>query len=100
QGSAGIVKADGGKLTLNSPAYYTGETVVNGGTLVLNGGANTIMVTPTATVPTVNSDLRMNGGTLDLNGNDQAVGFISTVAGTTIPTAGVVITNNGASAAN
>ncbi|NBV86694.1 MAG: hypothetical protein EBS01_10655, partial [Verrucomicrobia bacterium] len=74
--TGGFVKAGDGRLVLNSPQYYTGGigTVINGGTLQLNGGANTLLVVPTATTPTV-LDLYVNNyGTLNLNGNNQAVG--------------------------
>ena len=73
----GIVKADAGTLVFNARQYYTGSagtngTTVNGGTLRLNGGNNTIVVQPTGSIPTPLS-LFMNGGTLDLNGNSQIV---------------------------
>ena len=76
--TSGIVKADAGTLVLNARQYYTGGsgTTVNGGTLRLGGGDNTIVVQPTGSVPTVLS-LFMNGGTLDLNGTSQIVERIS-----------------------
>ncbi|MEA3212062.1 MAG: hypothetical protein QOE70_5119 [Chthoniobacter sp.] len=75
--TGGLTKADGGTLKLDLPTYQTGATTVNGGTLLLNSGAaNTLVVTPTATVPTV-QNLVVNGGTLDLNGQSQAVGSLS-----------------------
>ncbi|OYW77350.1 MAG: hypothetical protein B7Z37_04705 [Verrucomicrobia bacterium 12-59-8] len=83
--TGGLTKNDGGTLSLNNAEYYTGTTTVNAGTLFLNSGlANTIVVTPTATIPTVQA-LVVNGGTLDLNGQNQAVGTLSnndTVGGT------------------
>ncbi|MEO6755058.1 MAG: autotransporter-associated beta strand repeat-containing protein [Chthoniobacteraceae bacterium] len=87
--SSGIVKADAGTLVLNARQYYTGGagsngTTVNGGTLRLGGGNNTILVQPTGGIPTVLS-LFMNGGTLDLNGNSQIVESIrnnNAIAGT------------------
>ena len=73
----GLTKADGGTLKLDLPTYYTGTTTVNGGTFLLNSGAaNTIVVIPTATTPTL-QNLAVNGGALDLNGQNQAVGSIS-----------------------
>lgn len=36
-GSGGLVKTDGGTLTLNGANTYTGQTVVRGGSLVVNG---------------------------------------------------------------
>ncbi|HEY5312175.1 MAG TPA: autotransporter-associated beta strand repeat-containing protein, partial [Pirellulales bacterium] len=84
--SGGLVKAQGGTLNLNNAEYYAGATTVNGGTLLLNSGAaNTLLVTPTATVPTVYNLVVNDGGTLRLNGSNQAVGAISnddTVGGT------------------
>ena len=94
--TAGIVKADAGTLTFNARQYYTGSTTVNGGTLILNGGSNTIGVQPTGTIPTV-SILSMNGGTLDLNGTSHIFERIqnnNANAGT-----GGVIINSGGTAA-
>ena len=73
----GIVKADDGTLVFNARQYYTGSagnngTTVNGGTLQLNAGNNTVLVQPTGNIPTV-LGLFLNGGTLDLNGTSQAV---------------------------
>ena len=95
----GIVKADAGTLIFNARQYYTGSTgnngtTVNGGTLRLNGGNNTIVVQPTGTIPTPLS-LFLNGGTLDLFGNSQIVERIlnnNVNAGT-----GGVIINSGGS---
>ena len=75
--TGGLVKADGGTLTLNNAEYYAGPTTVNGGVLNLNGGAQTLLVTPSATVATV-YDLQVNAGTLNLNG-DQAVARIGSL---------------------
>ncbi len=73
----GLVKAGNGVLSLDAPSSGTlgAGVVLNGGTLRLNsGGANTLLVVPTATVPTV-YDVRVNAGaTLDLNGQNQAIG--------------------------
>ena len=75
--TTGLTKADSGALKLDLPTYYTGTTTVNSGTILLNSGtANTMVVIPTATTPTV-QNLVVNGGTLDLNGQSQAVGSIS-----------------------
>ena len=67
-----LTKSLEGTLTLNENAYYNSTTTVNGGTLVLNAGNNTLLVNPTGSVPTV-TNLQVNGGTLDLNGNNQVV---------------------------
>ncbi len=95
----GIVKADAGALVINAPQYYTGAsgTEINGGLLQLNGGNNTIMVQPTATVPNL-LILGVNGGTLDLDGNSQAVSTLTSV--NTLPGMGGTITNSSTAAVN
>jgi len=100
-GTAGLVKAQGGTLTLNKPAYYTGgNTTVNGGTLNLNSGQdNTLAVAPGATTPTV-TPLNLNGvnSTVDLRNFSQTVGTLTSVN----PLAGFggTVTNNGANTVN
>ncbi|MEA3211483.1 MAG: hypothetical protein QOE70_4540 [Chthoniobacter sp.] len=79
----GIVKADDGTLSLNASQFFTGAAgtnglTINGGKVVLNAGANTVLVQPTGTVPVVQS-LFVNAGTLDLNGNSQAFERIASV---------------------
>ncbi|EDY20580.1 autotransporter-associated beta strand repeat protein [Chthoniobacter flavus Ellin428] len=74
-GSPSMIKAGAGTLTLSAPASYvytnnsgntlTGLTIINGGTLKLNSGTNTL---------SYNNFLEVGlGGTLDLNGNSQYV---------------------------
>ncbi len=71
-GAVGFVKAGAGILTLSTPQFggvslnsMSGQTVINQGTLKLNGGTNTIQA---------NNYMQINqGGTLDLNGNSQQV---------------------------
>ncbi|MDB6120931.1 MAG: hypothetical protein JWO08_4712, partial [Verrucomicrobiaceae bacterium] len=76
-GTNGISKGDEGTLSLNTPQLFSGAVSVNAGTLSLNSGAeNTIMVVPTATVPTPQA-LALNGGSVDLKGNNQAFGAIA-----------------------
>src|SRR5205807_1794713 len=41
-GTAGLTKGDGGTLTLGAQNTYVGTTTINGGTLKLGGGLNTI----------------------------------------------------------
>jgi autotransporter-associated beta strand protein len=82
QTSAGLVKADGGAVSINAPQYFTGTTTVNGGLLSI-GAQNALTVLPSSTVPTLLS-LVLNGGGVDLNGYTQAVaGFTNnnTLAG-------------------
>lgn len=78
-GSGGIIKDGAGTLTLGKTDFTTGGLTINQGTVLLNSGAaNTVVVSPTATVAAV-SALNMNGGTLDLNGKDQAFAAISSI---------------------
>jgi autotransporter-associated beta strand protein len=101
--TSGIVKADDGTLSFNQPQFFTGANgtnglTINGGKVVLNSGAaNTILVAPTAAVPTVQS-LFMNSSTgiLDLNGQSQAFERISSI--NPLPGQGGTITS--AAAAN
>lgn len=75
--NGGLVKSQAGSVTINSPAYYTGTTTVNAGTLAINTGVdNTIQVVPTTGTPTV-SALTVNSGTFELNGTSQTIGTIS-----------------------
>jgi autotransporter-associated beta strand protein len=75
----GLTKADGGMLTLNSRGLYTGQTNVNGGTLKLAGGDNTLPVLVTGGLPTL-SQLGISAGTLDLNGNNQLSAYLQSSA--------------------
>ena len=92
--------SDGGTLRFNAPQYFTGSNGTNGltlnnATVVLNGGANTVLVQPTGSTPTLISAM-LNGGTLDLGGNDQAFERIQSAS--PLPGAGANITS--ATAAN
>ncbi len=101
-GSAGLVKAGGGTLILSSPMSellptmggntMTGQTAVNQGTLVLNGGTNTL---------SYDNYLEVGlGGTVDLNGNVQTVfslfsdGSIANGGGTVTGKAGSLLVAN------
>ena len=75
--TGGLVKADGGTLNLNNAEYYAGPTTVNGGVLNLSSTAQSLLVTPSATVASV-YDLQVNGGILNLNA-DQAVARIGSL---------------------
>jgi autotransporter-associated beta strand protein len=95
----GLWLSGGGTLNLNKRAYYTGTTTVNEGTLVLNGGENTIVVTPTTALAANTGSFQsvgVNGGVLDLNGNSQVIGSLFT---TNPSVAGGVLTNSSASIA-
>ncbi len=88
-GTAGMTKSSAGTLNLNAPQFYTGATSINDGTVVLNGGVNTLFVNAIGG----GNALNVNSGVLDLNGNSQVVGALST----NNPTPGVAatITNSG-----
>ncbi|MCX8513437.1 MAG: hypothetical protein ORN83_16960, partial [Chthoniobacteraceae bacterium] len=65
-GSAGLTKTLNGTLQLSSPQMFSGMTSVNGGTLLLAGGNNTLLP---------GSNLGVNlGGLLDLGNTSQLVG--------------------------
>jgi len=68
-GSGTLTKAGAGQLTLSVPQFYTGQTTVSGGTLILAGGNHTLSVNRSLVVNT--------GGTLDLGANSQYVGNFS-----------------------
>jgi len=70
--TGGLVKAGAGTLTLNSRAVYTGQTNITGGTLLLNGGENTLPLFITGGAPTALST-GVHAGSLDLNGNNQII---------------------------
>jgi autotransporter-associated beta strand protein len=93
--TAGIVKAGDGTLLLNRRQYYTDTagtngTTINGGTLRLAAGDNTILVRTTAVAATPTLiGLFANGGRLDLNGATQLVERVQSVG--TLPGTGGVI---------
>ncbi len=79
-------------VTLNSAEFYTGQTTVNGATLVLNGGNNTLVVVPTAsTLSPANVALNGSGAVLDLNGNNQVIGTL--LSSNPLPNMGGTLTN-------
>ncbi len=90
--SGGLVKADAGTLTLFARGLYTGNTVVNGGTLTLSGGDNTLPVFVTAGAPTAPA-LGAAAGTIDLNGTSQIVGTLFTNGAGRYANTGGTVTN-------
>jgi autotransporter-associated beta strand protein len=98
-GSGGIVKNGTGTLNLNQRSLNTGSTFVNEGTLVLGGGANTLLVVPTAAAAGV-ADLVANSGTIKLNGNNQAFRQITQTTANNLPNTAGTIVNDSAVAAN
>lgn len=99
-GTAGWVKAGAGTLILSPPSSpimnrtantITGNATITGGTVILNGGNNTLVA---------NQNLLVGpGATLDLNGNSQFVQILFTDTGA-VEGAGGTITSTGANAAN
>lgn len=61
----GLTKGDSGTLSLTGIAFYNGQTVLNAGTLDLNGGNNTIRY--------ANYLSMASGSVLNLNGNSQII---------------------------
>jgi autotransporter-associated beta strand protein len=96
--TGGIIKSDGGLLSFNNRAYYTGVTTINNGTLRLNSGAaNTLAVVPTAGAATVSQvNLNGTGSVLDLMGRNQAIGALTSV--NPLPGNGGTVQNTGAAA--
>ena len=104
-GTGALTKAGNGTLSLTTAQQYTGNTAINGGTLRLAGGANTVFFTPTvapavgATASTISGQLMdVNfGGTLDLDGNNQTLGNLFST--NTIPGTGGTVLNSSTSTA-
>lgn len=86
-GASGLSKDLPGTLSFDAPQFVSGATFVNGGTLKLNGGNNTLLF---------NNAVAVNfGGTLDLNGNNQFMaGLSSASAGGSTGVAGGTVTNS------
>ncbi len=103
---SGLTKADAGTLLLGTAEVYTGDTTINGGTLKLGGGQNTIF-RPFNTAPTPGNsgaavsaqNLTVNfGGALDLNGTTQSVANLRSGSGTQLM-GGTIINSSATTAA-
>jgi len=96
----GLVKSGAGTLTLSARSYYYGNTIVNEGTLMLDGSNDSLgLVRPDLTATShvaAYSNLYMNGGKVDLNGGSQMLGTLGTA--NALPVGGE-ITNSSATAA-
>ncbi|MDB5322062.1 MAG: putative glycine-rich autotransporter protein [Phycisphaerales bacterium] len=99
--SGGLNKGDAGTLTLNSRNLYTGQTQINAGKLVLNGGDNTLPLFITAGAPTT-SPLGVNapGATVDFNGTNQISGTFVNNGASRYAGGGGTITNSSATASS
>ena len=83
--NAGLTKGENGQLNLNATAFYTGQTVVNAGTLQLNAGTNTIYL---------QNYLEMGpSATLDLNGTSLIVTDLYNDSANDMPVTGGTVTS-------
>jgi fibronectin-binding autotransporter adhesin len=97
--ASNLTKTDSGTLTLsgNSANTYTGNTVVNSGTLILNKNAGTNAITGNLNIQSggtlllaqsnqINntSNLTLAGGTFNTQGNSEALGTLTLTASSTI----------------
>ena len=112
-----VTKADNGVAVIGAQQLYTGQTFVNGGTLKLGAGQQTLYTQVTTgqspgniynvstVLPNNNVSLMVNyGGTLDLNGNTQVINNLTNATNgmntAELPNSGGVITNSSTTAAN
>ncbi|WP_166442612.1 autotransporter-associated beta strand repeat-containing protein [Phragmitibacter flavus] len=98
--SAALVKEGPGTLVLNKNVFMgsntdSGQAIINGGTLSLNAGHNTLTAVSSASAAIVDFFTVNQGGTVQLNGFDQAIGGL--VSSDPTPGSGGII-NSGTSA--
>jgi autotransporter-associated beta strand protein len=86
-GSLGIVKTNTGTLTLSGANTYSGETIINQGTLLLGSA--------TALGSTVGGTVINSGGTLDLNGQTIAGENITSIRGAGVGGSGALVNSSG-----
>lgn len=104
--TGGLAKTGEGTLILGERNNYTGSTVVNLGTLQLNGGNNTIFytfttsptVTGTGSGPQGQAFAVSPGGIVDLNGNNQTINNLQGNGGQNVAGAGGIVTNTSGTA--
>ena len=88
-GDGGITKSGSGKLTLSAANTFTGEVVVNAGTLVV-GNANALGATTAGTTIT-------SGATLDVSGGITLAAEPLTLVGGGVNGGGALTSSNGSS---
>jgi autotransporter-associated beta strand protein len=86
-----VTKNLGGNLVINARQFSnTGNNyfTINGGTVTLNAGNNTLF-------PTVNQNVAVGpGGTLDLNGTSQLIGNLTSPNNNAVTGSGGIVTNS------
>jgi fibronectin-binding autotransporter adhesin len=93
-GSGALIKNDGGLLVLNSANTYSGDTIINGGTLQ-NGADNAVPIGSNVTVSSATWDLNSSSNTIgSLSLSDSSVVNVNTL------TLGGDVTSTGNSSIN
>ncbi|MDB5321386.1 MAG: hypothetical protein JWN40_3017, partial [Phycisphaerales bacterium] len=93
----GLNKGDAGTLTLGGRSLYTGQTQINLGKLVLNGGDNTLPLLVTGGAPgTTAIGVNAPGSTIDFNGTNQITGTLGNNQNDRFAGSGGIITNSSA----
>ncbi len=85
-GVAGLVKDGTGAITLASANSYSGETIIQGGTIVAQNGS--------ALGSVAGGTIVTNGGTLDVGGMNLGAEMV-TVSGTGVGGRGAIVNNSG-----
>jgi autotransporter-associated beta strand protein len=99
--SGGLNKGDTGTLTLSARNLYTGQTQINNGKLVLNGGDNTLPLLITAGAPgTTAIGVNAPGATIDLNGTNQITGTFNNNQSQRYAGGGGILTNSSTTTSN